>query len=323
MGAITVPQYRSPYYLSDRTATIAKDDHVLGGCIIEIENKSIFYLRQVQFNATTGAFTDLNKKYHTNKVEKVTAQLVQLGDFHVGSTDPRAEAAGHQLCKLLNPDYITLEDFFDGICVNPHELHRSFATAKLKKLVLKDELDACYQKLISIVKSYSFQKCIVMKYGNHEHFLYRWLDLAEYAKDPVNHYEGLCLAKATFEGHLPFEFAMKVRGLNKSHPVEFLNVNSSFKINGIENAAHGHLGQSGKRNPTLEGIRNAYGKCNVAHSHSGAIHKGVYRAGTKTKMFVGYNNGPSTWTHSDVVQHRDGSRQLVTSINGKFMLDKK
>lgn len=323
-GAITIPDYNTEMYMSERTATIAEEKHKMGAIIVEIKNNKVFFCRPIQFDKRTGAFTDLDTQYFPDgTTKKVKADLVQFGDYHVLSTDEGALRGGKNLVNLVKPDILTVEDFFDGITINPHEKHNivSLATKTLRgKFTLKDELLACRDELNKLLSWKSALK-IVVKYGNHEDFLARYLNLAEYAKDKVNHYEGICLAKAMIEGQMPFEHAMRTRyPVNNQNKIEFLGVDDSLIINGIENGAHGHLGAGGKRNPTMVGLSNCYGKGNFGHNHSGGVFKDIFRAGTKTKMDVGYNHGPGAWTHSDVIQHKDGSRQLITYIDGEFTI---
>lgn len=323
-GAVTLPDYNTEMYMSERTATIAEEKHKMGAIVVEIKNNKVFFYRPVQFDSRTGAFTDLDTQYFADgTTKKVRADVVQFGDYHVLSHDPKAVAGGKALVDLTKPEYLTVEDFFDGITINPHEKHNIVSQAKktLKgKFTLKDELEACRDEINKILSWKSVNKLIV-KYGNHEDFLARYLNSAEYATDKVNHYEGVCLAKAMIEGEMPFEHAMRERyPINKQNDIVFLGVDDSLIINGIENGAHGHLGANGKRNPTLVGLSNCYGKCNTGHNHSGAVYKDVFRAGTKTYRQVGYNHGPSAWTHSDVLQHKDGSRQLITYIEGEFTI---
>ena len=323
-GAITSADYNTARYMSERTARIAEERHKMGAIIVEIKNNKVFFYRPVQFDINTGAFTDLDTQYLPNgKTKKVSADIVQFGDYHVLSTDPKAKAGGKELVRITNPDYLTLEDFFDGITINPHE-KASILTQAMKTLkgnfTLKDELLACRDELDEL-STFNFKKNIILKYGNHEDFIARWLKAAEYAHDKVNHYEGICLAKAMLEGEMPFEHAMRKRyPVKNQKALKFLSIDDSFIINGIENGAHGHLGANGKRNPSMVGLSNAYGAANVGHNHSGAVYKEIFRAGTKTKLQLGYNHGPSAWTQSDVVQHKDGSRQLITYINGEFYL---
>lgn len=320
-GAITKSNYQTTRYLADRTAKIAEEDHKLGAIVVEIKDDQTFFYRPIQFNPETGAFTDLDTQYFPNgKTAKVSAELVQFGDYHVLSTCPDAKRGGINLVNRLKPDFLTVEDFFDGISINPHESKNVVSQAKkfLKNnLTLANELYACKLELDELCRTKA--KKVIFKYGNHEDFLKRWLSSAEYASDKINHYEGVCLAKALLEDQQPIEFALKNRyPIENPDKVVFLGVNDSFIVNSIENGAHGHLGSNGKRNPGLKEVRKAYGACNVGHNHSGAVYKDVFRAGTKTRLQLGYNDGPSSWTQSDVVQHRDGSRQLITYINGEF-----
>lgn len=321
-GAITKPDYRTEMYMSERTAYLADDDHQLGAIIVEVKDSKIFFSRRIEIDAKTGAFCDLNKKYHADgSVEKIRAALVQQPDWHVLSTDPKFRSAAKQIVELVKPRIMTLEDFFDGITINPHEKHDiiSRALKALKgELSLSRELQACAKELDDLSSWPADQ--LVMKYGNHEDFLLRWLKTGEYVNDPVNHYEGVCLAKATLEGEMPFEFAMRHRyNISNGSKVKFLKVNDSFKVGGIENGVHGHIGSGGKRNPSMAGLE-AYGPVNAGHNHSGAILRRVVRVGTATFMQLSYNDGASAWTHSLNIQHEDSARQLITVINGEFCL---
>lgn len=323
-GAITISDYNTEMYMSERLAYMADQDHTLGALIIEIEDERIFYSRPVQFEKKTGAICDLDKKYHANgKVEKITAELIQFGDYHVLSTDPEAKKMGKDLVELLKPDYLTLEDFLDGITINPHERKNLVSLSKKAKngmLSLDFELKA-NQKELNEICTWPVKE-IIMKYGNHEDFLKRWICDGEFMKEPQNKILGMKLNIAMEEQEvMPFEFAMReLLGLKDPEKIRFLGLNESFKVNGIENGAHGHLGKGGRRNPGMEEIEDCYGACNVGHNHSASVFRSVFRAGTKTFFQLSYNDGPSAWTQSDVVQHRNGTRQLITLIYGKYRL---
>lgn len=321
-GAITTSDYRTDMYMSERTAYIANDDHKLGAIIVEVKDSKIFFYRRVEIDAKTGAFSDLNRKYFADgSVTSIKAELVQQPDWHVLSTDPTFRKAAKEVTQLMQPEFMTFEDFFDGITINPHEkhniLHRA-AKALKGEISLAAELQACAAEINEVLK-WGAEK-LVFKYGNHEDFLQRWLDTAEYRNDPENHYEGICLAKAALEGELPFEHAMRKRyAVGQQDRITFLGVNDSFKVNGIENGVHGHIGSGGKRNPGMVGLE-AYGPVNAGHNHSAAILRDVVRVGTATYMQLSYNDGASAWTHTLNIQHLDGSRQLITAINGEWCL---
>lgn len=321
-GAITLPDYRPKRYMSERTAYIAEEEHKFGAIIVEVKDSKVFFYRRVQIDPKTGSFCDLDTKYNPNgSTQRIRAELVQQPDWHVGSTDPSFKKAAKEIVSLVKPDYMTLEDFFDGASINPHEKYNIVEKSKKAKkgeLSLETELRNC-SKEIEDLSTWKVKE-LVFKYGNHEDFLKRWLSSAEYKDDPVNHYEGVCLAKAYLEGEMPFEYAMTKRyPVKTKKPLIFLGINDSFKVNGIENGVHGHLGSGGKRNPGMAGLE-AYGPCNTGHNHSAAILRDVCRVGTATHPQLSYNDGASGWTQTLLIQHFDKSRQLITVINGEWRL---
>jgi hypothetical protein len=324
-GAITKSDYNTEMYMSDRTGYLADVDHTLGAIIVEIQDNKTFYFRQVQFEPKSGAFCDLDKRYLPNgKVEKVTAELIGLGDYHVLSTSPEAKKMAKDLTDLLKPDYMTVEDFFDGITINPHERHNAVAQSKKSKQQLLDleyELKSNSLELDDLCKWNVGM--IICKYGNHEDFLKRYLCDGEFMKQPQNKIVAMKLTIALEEMEvMPFEFAMReLFPIANQDKVRFLGINDSFKVNGIENGAHGHMGKGGRRNPTLGELEDCYGAANVGHNHSAAIFRSVFRHGTSTKLQLSYNDGPSAWTMTHTVQHRNGSRQLITNIKGKWRLE--
>lgn len=323
-GAITKSDYRTEMYMSERTGYLADQDHVLGAVIVEVKNGRVFYFRQVQFEPKTGAFCDLDKKYHANgKVEKITAELVQLGDYHVMSTDPEVKKMAKEICDMVKPDFLTVEDFFDGITINPHERHNVVSLSKKSKnglLNLEAELIANQREINDLCKWPI--KELIMKYGNHEDFLKRWLADGAFMEEPQNKIIGMKLTIALEELEImPLEYAMReMYGLEQPDKVKFLGINDSFKVNGVENGAHGHLGKGGRRNPALGEMEECYGACNVGHNHSAAIFRSVFRVGTSTHLQLSYNDGPSAWTQTHLIQHRNGSRQLITNIYGDWKL---
>lgn len=323
-GAITKANYRTEMYMSERTASLAELDHTLGGIIVEIKNGRIYFARTVQINPKTGSFTDLDQKYNSDgTVNKVTADLVQLGDHHVLSTCLVTRRIAKEIVELVKPKVLTVEDFFDGITINPHERHNLVSLSKKAKkglLSLDFEFEAC-QKEIDELCTWPVES-LVFKYGNHEDFLKRWLCDGAFIDEPMNKIIGMKLTIALEELEvMPFEYAMReMYGLQQPDKVKFLGINDSFKVNGIENGAHGHLGKGGRRNPGMAELEECYGASNVGHNHSAAIFRSVFRVGTGTHLQLNYNEGPSGWTNTHLIQHQDKSRQLIHNIDGDWRL---
>lgn len=327
-GAITKPQYQTELYMSNRTAYIAEHDHVMGAIIVEIENDKIFYFRQIQMEPKTGAFIDIDTKYFADgRSQKVTADLVQLGDFHVGEHDPMTSKVAKEICDAVKPKYLTVEDFFTGMSVNHHTKGRPITRSKNVEhgfYKLRDELEQNAQEIERLLSWNNFDQ-LVVKYGNHEDFLYRWLDSKEAFDDAINFKEAIELANAVVNDGWVNPFAYAMREMfdleDEGDKIKFLqNADESFVVNGIENGAHGHLGANGSYNPGLQGIEKAYGAANVGHTHTAGILRGVFRVGTSSFLKVSYNKGPSSWTQTHLIQHENGSRQLINCINGKWRL---
>lgn len=330
-GAITKPQYNTAMYMSERTAYIAEHDHVLGAVIVEIVDDRFFYFRQIQMELKTGAFYDLDTKYLANgKIKKYNgkdhrADLVQLGDYHVGDTDPLAKEVGRQLCDLVKPKYLTVEDFLNGHSINHHEEGKLITQSKsVEKAfhVLDTELQANATELEELMGWNVGQ--VVVKYGNHEDFLFRYLNNGNFFRDKVNFKRAINLSNAVlnYGWENPFEYAMREEfGIGEDDRVKFLqDCDDSFVLNGIENGAHGDKGPNGSRAPGLAGLEKCYGACNVGHTHSAGILRGVFRVGTSSYLKVSYNKGPSSWTQTHLIQHANGSRQLINCIEGKYKL---
>jgi hypothetical protein len=304
-GAITKSQYDTRYYMSERTGYIANHDHVLGAIVVEIKDKKKFFFRQIQIEEKTGAFIDLDKKYFADgRIQKSQADLVQLGDYHVGDTDPKAKKVAKDLCKQVKPKYLTLEDCFNGHSVSHHDEGKCITQSKKAKrglLSLDKELQENAKELQELLDWGTFDQ-LVVKYGNHEDFLYRWLNRGGYIEQPQNHALGVKLANAILnEDYVnPYEYAMlELYGVEGD--IRFLELNDSFRISGIENGAHGHLGANGTRNPPLAAVEKCYGAANVGHSHTAGIVRNVFRVGTSSYLKVDYNDGPSSWTQTNLV----------------------
>ena len=79
----------------------------------------------------------------------------------------------------------------------------------------------------------------------------------------------------------------------------------------------GYLGPNG-----AQGGANAYAKmgrkANVGHTHQAGIRDGIYTGGTLSYLDLGYNRGPSSWSHSNIITYVNGKRTIITMWNGKW-----
>jgi hypothetical protein len=315
-GSITLPDYTPNkelphHYMSERTSFIATHDHVMGAIVAEIRDDQFFYFRQVQADQD-GAFIDLSWRYDGDKVTFEPAAAVRFGDWHSGETDPLARKMGKELCEIVRPDELFIEDAFNGLSINPHQrdqiitqalaAHEGLLDLARELSVLRhdiDELSGWATKGLRIVKS------------NHDIFLERYLQDGGYAADPHNHKIAIKLADAMLEGHDPLKFGVEMMGLKHKDRVKWLQLDDDYRVAGVQMAAHGHLGPNGKRNPSLASIESCYGESFSGHNHTAEILRGAWRVGTSSILKPGYNKGPSSWTRTHGVLYRNGSRQLI------------
>lgn len=325
-GAITLPRYfdikdtlHSPY-MSERTAYIANHDHVMGAIIVEIVDKNMYHFRQIQADST-GAFVDLGDFYSGNKVTKMYAEALNMGDWHSGETDPTAKKAWREVIDLVKPKKLFVHDGFNGLSINHHERDRQIRRAILAKkglLNLESELSAFAKDLDEMTGWGSIEQVVVVK-SNHDIFLQGWLDHGEYVKDAHNYSVGVDLAKAMKDGHDPLKYGVEMLGLKNKNKVRWLSMDEDYFIAKIQCGAHGHKGPKGSRG-SIAGMEKAYGQSVTGHAHGPEILRGAWQNGTSSYLKLSYNEGPSDWVHSSTLIYPNGMRQLINSFEGSWRL---
>jgi hypothetical protein len=303
-----------------RTDYIANHDHVVGAIIVEIEDKNKFHFRQIQANRE-GAFVDLGDFYKGNKISKLYADAISMGDWHSGETDPKAVKATRELINVVQPAKLFVHDCFNGLSINHHERNRQIRRAVLANqglLDLRSELKAVARDLNFMASWKHIEELIIVK-SNHDAFLDRWLEAGEYVDDPQNYEIGVELAGAMVKGQNPLRYAVEGAGLKHKEKIRWLDMDEDYFIARIQLGAHGHRGPKGTRG-SLVGMERAYGISVTGHSHSPEILRNAYQNGTLTYLKLDYSSGPSDWVHASTVIYPNGMRQLICSFDGKWKL---
>lgn len=321
-GACTIPDYSTTRYMSDRTAKIAQNDHVIGGIIVEIQNDKIYHFRQVQAESN-GSFIDLGNYYQNGKRSKVNAKAFVLGDMHCGETDPAAENAWIEVVKAVGVDTIVFHDLYNGEYgrQNHHSQNNLLAQAQSANSG-KNSIQEEVKLVVDTLNRWSkLAKSLVVTKSNHDEFLDRYLQEGRYMKDPINLQFAHELAGVLINGNDPLKYAVEKLGLDSPKQVRWLSRDEDFKIARIELGCHGDKGLNGAKG-SLKGIEKAYGMSVSGHSHTPEILRGAWQVGTSSKLKLSYNVGPSSWLHSSCLVYANGSRQLINSINGAWRLKK-
>lgn len=324
-GACTIPDYYNNVYVSKRLSYIADFDHTMGGVIVEIKDDKTFTFRHFQADEAGNIF-DMGRKYSPKgEVYSVPVSVV-MGDLHATEADEDVLEYFLNLFHTMDVDNVFLHDIFEGVSISHHikDIVDMSMRSIEGKASLREELahtgamvSQIHNRIAPKIRTY------IVK-SNHDEFLDRYLREGRYINDPTNHYSALMIAPSLFEDSDTLEYGITLaESGNTKDPlwsqnnIVFLSREDSFKIGGVECAAHGDLGQNGAK-AGLASLEKIYGNCIVGHAHSAAIHRGVFRVGTLTKLNMGYNRGPSTWTHTCGIVYEDGQKQLINADYSEF-----
>lgn len=301
-----------PNYIFDKQGQVATELHRNGALIVEIIDDRTFITRHVTFNSD-GSFTDLGKRYRANgSVENAKALAMIDGDDHALFTDKQFEKAKIEMYQEFKPEVLYKHDVFDAYSISHHHENDFLLKARKGQLgslaheakVTADHLEKHSQYVgeVRVVKS------------NHDLHINRWLSSGRYIKDPINSQLAHELVVATNKGKDPEEVLLRMfQPLKK---VKFLGRNESSKVAGYECGFHGDKGANGAKGSTL-GLENLGIKMIVGHTHTPEDFNDFTNAGTSSLLNMEYNDGDaSTWLHGTVIIWADGSRQLITAING-------
>jgi len=316
-GSITLPKYIGAKYYQKRTDYLAEQDHKMGAVIVNIENQEYYHFRQIQADKS-GGFVDLGKYYQGDKSSETETETVVFGDLHTGDTDPNAMKCWEQLCRDIKAKSIVVHDGFNGHSINHHErddiINRTI-TYQNNRNGLKKELDEYAQLLNRLTKTHD--KIYIVK-SNHDDFLYKYLRKGWYIEDPENHLISLDLAKDMILGKNPIQEYVSKK-IDHPNKIIWLDRDDDIYIENIKISDHGDKGSNGSRGRSLKSLEKTSHKSIVAHSHSPEILRDFWRVGTSTKLKLSYTEGPSSWFHTSGVIYKGGHRQLINSINGRYL----
>lgn len=317
-GAITIPNYETDKYWSERTSYIAYHDHVMGGLIVEIEDNKLFHYRQIQAD-NKGRFVDLGVMYGPKSTVEFPPEALIEPDRHVGDTNPVVENIIYEIYKETKARSAFCHDIFNGTSVNHHERKNKLTRAELMnmgKLTLAEELKRVTETINKMTKIYD--KLYIVK-SNHDEFLSRYLESGFFIDEPQNLEIALELALAKIQGNEPFRYGVEKFGLEDPDKIEWLDRDQPKKIANIEVGAHGDLGCNGARGNAMH-MEKAYGNAVSGHSHTPRILRGAWVVGTMTHLRVSYTRGPSGWMNTLCLVYPNGSRQMINIIKGKWRL---
>lgn len=310
-GAITLPNYTD-----SKAGKRGEFHHTLGFTIVEIKDKEIFFIRQVEADEN-GNFIDL---YHEVKNGKVTsvdkADVIVWGDTHVNSMNKEILKPTEKLIKDLGIKVEVHHDLSDGVSVNNHIVNNPIEQHKR----WQKEQESVQ---VELVRTVNFLKrrpdtLKVIVQSNHNDRFDRWIINQDWKKDIPNAIPYMRYTLATLEGKAKKGIlAYYLESEFKSSELVCLDYDDSYIYNGIELAHHGHIGANGSKG-SIEQFRKMSTKMIVGHYHKPMRLDKVMAVGTSTHLREGYNKGASDWMNSHIIVHKNGTAQHIIFIKGEF-----
>ena len=313
-GALNDPDYLKDSF-NDKGSVLADSDHKLGAIVVEAEDINHFHIRPIQF--IDGGFTDLGIRYSKSTFKKEVPEAIVLGDYHSGETDLTLINEISSLSNKLGVVDWVLHDTFSGSSINHHEQHnltKRSIRADIGKLSLKNELEE-YERNLDYMISKLKKRLIIVK-SNHDEFLERYLSEGRYISEPQNLKISLKLHLMLCEGLDPINKYLE--GKLDKNKVIWLKRDESYLIKGIECGSHGDRGSNGVKRGSPQMLENAFLKSVTGHTHTPRLFREVFIVGTSTAPYPDYGDGPSSWVQTSCIINKDGSRQLINYINGKY-----
>lgn len=316
-------------YIQKKAGLKAEHHHVYGALIVEVNHNGNWWVRQLE--ADGGArIQDLRVLAEQGEVTTGhRIEAITWGDLHATIIDDNVFGNSLQMLSALRPKYQFLHDIMEGASVNHHNEKDPFERHKTYVRGL-DKISAEVERTVEVLEKYAANmdiKTLVVD-SNHDNWFYRWLKSNDPRKgdcrNAVLYHEGsLAMLNAIESNDTKFNMTEWLfRRFDAPKHIRFLHTDESFTIcdKKIECGMHGHLGVNGATG-SPKGLNKIGRKAITAHTHSTGIYNGLYVAGTSTDLDMGYNNGPSSWSHSHVLTYPNGKRAIVTDYAGQWRAD--
>ena len=327
-GAITQRNY-----IQKKSGQKASFHHIFGALLVEIDKQGDWFVRQIIADTDTGEFYDLDTLYTPEGYSPgLTVKAINWGDIHAEKGDKAVYEASFgsnskSMLNVLKPAVQLVHDVMDFTSRNHHSINDPYF--RFAQFINgKDSVVDNVKEVAEVLKMMdrNFSEIVIVE-SNHDLALEKWLKTADYKVDPANAVFFLSCQLATYKAIAAndkdfsvFEYALELLSNYDLSNVSFLKTDESFMIggvDGVECGCHGDLGTNGTRG-SINAFQKLGTRYNIGHSHSAAIKDGVYMAGVSGKLDMGYNRGPSSWSHSHIVTYPNSKRTIVTIKNGKW-----
>lgn len=324
-GAVTLRNY-----IQRKAGLKGEFHHVYGGLLVEVDSDGHWWVRQISSDRRGWIYDlDIVAKPDGSVLPHGGVEAIGFGDIHEDEIDPvvRKLAWGPGgMVDSLRPKYQLIHDVLDFGRRSHHNRrsrHKRFQYFTQGRESVYDEVAGVAGFLKEATRPWS--KLVVVR-SNHDEHLERWLNETDWHEDMVNAEFHLELQSATLkairEGRPINTLEWVCRKKFGVKGVRWLQGDESFIVckdasGGIEMGMHGDKGAHGSRG-SLRQFARLGRKVVIFHSHHAGIYGPAWQGGTSSKMDLGYNDGPGAWSHTHILVHRNGKRQVVTMFAEKW-----
>ena len=314
-------------YIQKAAGQKADFHHVFGAVLVEVQDND-WWVRQLNFDSS-GHLYDLTHKFTADGRADGAVRALVHGDIHGYKMNKAVISTVFNsggLLDALHPEHQFFHDLIDFMPRNHHN-RKSFAFLNEMHRAGTGSVWGEFRyvaEFLRMAARVGTSTHVVV--SNHDQAINNWLD------DPSGMYDAQNsqlwfeqnAQRIKYPGYHAFynvlcqAWKSDTRQVNYDVPPHVILEDESFKLDNVEFGLHGHLGPNGARGAPRN--LRVVGKANTGHTHSAGIVEGVYTAGVLGSLDMGYNKGPSSWSHSSVVQYGNGKRAILTYRAGKWML---
>jgi hypothetical protein len=317
-GSITLANYESDMYMSQRTAKFGYAEHMLGGLYVKLLGKNRYEFTPIEFNKKNGSFVIDGKHYSADgKSSEVSPQIITFGDLHIEELSDFMRAEFLRIIKEEKPVEIDLHDVFSGIACSPFNKRKP----ELQYLESREYKTATVQadlaRVGELLNTAAGMAQVNVIDSNHHKFLEYWISSGAYR---IGHAADIMFAHKLAEAWLRcpeipiLKTAILCAGVQLNSSIKFHLGYKSFKFAGIERSQHGHASSRGKAG-TLTKMLEELGPCNYGHTHLTQIVGRAWNVGT----FSGIGDrrpayakqGANKQSNSYIRIYANGHRELV------------
>ena len=311
-------------YIQRKAGQKAEFHHSFGALVVEVADDGTWFVRQVIADED-GGFYDIDTYYSpTGSRVNTKPSILVWGDIHIPNEDKNVVKVTRDLVKEVNARTHILHDVLDFNTRNHHNIKDRYHKMAVYNTTVQEELTAVKTFVNSLLDPVENDVEVFIIDSNHNNALLRWVkDLnGVHEENPQNallwHSLNMVAIQYTLADAgiaLSTEVLKVALGAFPSG-VYFVPVNTTLQKDTVELSMHGHNGVNGARGGP-QSLKKVAKAC-VGHSHSASIVDGLYTVGTTSKMNMGYNVGPTTWSHTHCVIYPNGKRTLITIVNNKW-----